>query len=91
MRILSPTIVFLLLFTTCSYATNLKCTRVIDGDTIELSNGETIRLIGVDTPETKHPKNQLNTMVKKQLLSLRRWWKERSVVMSLYGMNPIQA
>lgn len=26
-------------------------TRVIDGDTIECSNGETIRLIGVDTPE----------------------------------------
>lgn len=29
--------------------------KVIDGDTIELSNGEKIRLIGVDTPETKHP------------------------------------
>jgi len=29
--------------------------RVIDGDTIQLSNGEIVRLIGVDTPETKHP------------------------------------
>ena len=29
--------------------------RVIDGDTIELANGEKVRLIGVDTPETKHP------------------------------------
>ena len=27
--------------------------RVIDGDTIQLTNGEVIRLIGVDTPETK--------------------------------------
>ena len=27
----------------------------MDGDTIKLSSGETIRLIGVDTPETKHP------------------------------------
>ncbi len=29
--------------------------RVIDGDTIQLTNGEIVRLIGVDTPETKHP------------------------------------
>lgn len=26
--------------------------RVIDGDTIKLSNGEKVRLIGIDTPET---------------------------------------
>jgi len=30
-------------------------TRVIDGDTIELANGEKVRLIGLDTPETLHP------------------------------------
>jgi endonuclease YncB( thermonuclease family) len=30
--------------------------RVIDGDTLELSTGETVRLIGVDTPETKDPR-----------------------------------
>src|SRR3989338_2228986 len=29
--------------------------KVIDGDTLKLSNGETVRLIGVDTPETVHP------------------------------------
>jgi len=29
--------------------------RVIDGDTIELDNGVTVRYIGIDTPETKHP------------------------------------
>jgi len=29
--------------------------RVIDGDTIQFSNGKIVRLIGVDTPETKHP------------------------------------
>jgi micrococcal nuclease len=32
------------------------CTRVIDGDTIVLDGQETIRLIGVDTPETKDPR-----------------------------------
>jgi endonuclease YncB( thermonuclease family) len=26
-------------------------TRVVDGDTLELDNGETVRLIGIDTPE----------------------------------------
>ncbi|MDA9101164.1 thermonuclease family protein [Omnitrophica bacterium] len=29
--------------------------RAVDGDTLVLSNGERVRLIGVDTPETKHP------------------------------------
>lgn len=28
---------------------------VVDGDTIKLTTGETVRYIGVDTPETKHP------------------------------------
>lgn len=29
--------------------------RVVDGDTLEMSDGTTVRLIGVDTPETKDP------------------------------------
>lgn len=29
--------------------------RVVDGDTLKLTNGETVRLIGVDTPETVKP------------------------------------
>lgn len=29
--------------------------RVIDGDTIELSSGQKVRYIGIDTPETVHP------------------------------------
>ena len=30
-------------------------TAHVDGDTLEVATGETIRVIGVDTPETKHP------------------------------------
>ena len=30
--------------------------RVIDGDTFEIESGEKVRLIGIDTPETKHPR-----------------------------------
>ena len=29
--------------------------RVVDGDTLVLVGGERVRLLGVDTPETKHP------------------------------------
>jgi micrococcal nuclease len=32
------------------------CKRVIDGDTIVLDGDEVVRLIGVDTPETKDPR-----------------------------------
>lgn len=32
-----------------------RVTRVLDGDTLELNNGERVRLIGVDAPETHHP------------------------------------
>lgn len=32
------------------------CSRVVDGDTIILDGQERVRLIGVDTPETKHPR-----------------------------------
>lgn len=31
-------------------------TKVVDGDTIELQNGKTVRLIGIDTPETVDPR-----------------------------------
>lgn len=33
-----------------------QVTRVIDGDTLILSPNDRVRLIGVDTPETVHPK-----------------------------------
>lgn len=38
-----------------SHAEIYKVKRVIDGDTLLLINGERVRLIGVNTPETKHP------------------------------------
>lgn len=33
----------------------VRVVRVIDGDTIELEGGFRVRLLGVNTPETKHP------------------------------------
>jgi endonuclease YncB( thermonuclease family) len=56
----TPAVLFLTLFAlltslSCTNAQPLICTRVVDGDTIILSNGEKVRLIGVDTPETVRP------------------------------------
>ena len=33
----------------------VRVTRVVDGDTIEIEGGQTVRYIGIDTPETVHP------------------------------------
>lgn len=46
----------------CSCTTNydyshIKVTKVIDGDTVKLENGETLRYIGIDTPEIKIKQN----------------------------------
>lgn len=36
--------------------------RVIDGDTLLLASGHRVRLIGVDTPETKHPDKPIEAL-----------------------------
>ncbi len=33
----------------------IKVANVVDGDTIKLENGQVVRYIGIDTPETVHP------------------------------------
>jgi endonuclease YncB( thermonuclease family) len=48
-----------LLLTTPLRADSLFIKRVVDGDTVLLSNGEKVRLIGVDTPEV-HASQKLN-------------------------------
>lgn len=50
------------LFFICSCTANydysrIKVIKVIDGDTIKLENGETLRYIGIDTPEIKIKQN----------------------------------
>jgi micrococcal nuclease len=49
--------------------------RVIDGDTVELSNGERVRLLGINAPELEEPfgedaKNFLATLVEGKAVSL---------------------
>ncbi len=38
--------------------------RVIDGDTVELTNGEKVRYIGIDTPETLDPRKPIQCLGK---------------------------
>ena len=37
-------------------AESYRVQRVVDGDTLLLADGTRVRLLGVDTPETKHPR-----------------------------------
>lgn len=51
--------------------------RVIDGDTVELENGDKVRYIGIDTPETLDPRKPVqcfgkNASAKKQRISGRK-------------------
>jgi len=59
-------ILFFLLST--SHAEIYKVKRAIDGDTLLLINGEKVRLIGVDTPETKHPQKPVEYFGKEAYL-----------------------
>lgn len=42
----------------------LKVTKVIDGDTIVLENGEILRYIGIDTPESSDPRKPVECFSK---------------------------
>jgi micrococcal nuclease len=54
-RLLTRFISFLILIllVSLSHAQAYKVERVIDGDTLRLTNGEKVRLIGIDAPESK--------------------------------------
>lgn len=55
--------------------------RVVDGDTVRLNNGEKVRLIGVDTPETKHPTKPVQYFGKEASQFTQREIERRSVVL----------
>ena len=53
-------LIILLLIPLIVFAGDLvKVKRVVDGDTFVADAGERVRLIGVDTPETVHPKKSV--------------------------------
>lgn len=55
-------ILFLVLLPPSAFAEDLRVSRVIDGDTVQLENKEIVRLIGVDTLESRYNRRlQLQT------------------------------
>ena len=78
-RILSIPILILLLTALLSAQDWVKVERVIDGDTLLLTNGEKVRLIGVDTPETKHPQKPVERFGKEAYLFTKRMVEGKEV------------
>lgn len=71
-----------------SYAQTYLVKRVLGNNTIQLSNGERVRLIGVDTPETKHLKKLVEyfgmeataftrKMIEGKIITLKYDWQSR--------------
>jgi micrococcal nuclease len=60
----------------------LICTSIIDGDTFRLSNGETVRLIGIDAPELNQPggeesREYLAQLILNKGITLEKGYEER--------------
>ncbi|MBI2611745.1 thermonuclease family protein [Candidatus Gottesmanbacteria bacterium] len=50
------------------FPTEAKIKRVIDGDTLELQNGQIVRLVGVNTPDHGQPYDEESTEFTKKLV-----------------------
>ena len=61
--------------------------RVIDGDTIVVGPNEKVRLIGVDTPETAHPKKAVQCFAKDAKEFTRRMVERKSIRLVLDESN----
>lgn len=51
-----------------NFVGNFIVSKIIDGDTIELQNGEKVRYIGIDTPETLDPRKPVQCFGKEASL-----------------------
>lgn len=60
---------------------------VIDGDTVKLNSGETVRLIGVDTPETVDPRKPVQAFGKEASDFLKRVATGQTVRLEYDGYN----
>lgn len=75
-KVLIFLIIILFFFSGCAEdKQNFVVSRVIDGDTLELENGETIRLLGIDAPEVDEEeyidaKERLEFLVNNQEIQL---------------------
>lgn len=62
-------------------AQTVLVTRVIDGDTIEIDHGIKIRLLGIDTPETKDPRRPVECFGKQAAAETKSLLEGRLVIL----------
>ena len=65
--------------------------RVIDGDTLLMENSERVRLIGVNTPETKHPRRPVEHFGKEAAAFTRRMVEGKRVRLEFDPANAPRA
>lgn len=56
-------------------------TKVVDGDTIEVQNNQTVRLIGIDTPETVDPRRPVGCFGKEASNETKRLLSDKEVIL----------
>lgn len=71
----------------CGGASQYRVQQVVDGDTLVLAGGDRVRLIGVDTPETKHPDVPVQRFGKEASAFTRKWLEGRIVRLE-FGPDP---
>jgi micrococcal nuclease len=65
--------------------------RIIDGDTLLMANHKRVRLIGVDTPETKHPNKPVDHFGKEAAAFTRRIVEGKRVRLEFHPANAPRA
>jgi len=68
-------------------ASLLSVVRVVDGDTVKLEFIGTVRLIGIDTPETVHPRRPIECFGPEASAFLKGLLYEREVSVELKGFD----
>jgi micrococcal nuclease len=59
----------------------VRVTAVVDGDTIKVTTGETVRLVGIDTPESKRPQTPVECGARGAADALRALVTDKAVVL----------
>lgn len=57
--------------------------KVIDGDTIELATGQTVRFVGIDTPETKDPRRPVGCFGKEASSETKKILLGKEIIMQM--------
>ena len=87
MKLLSISLFFLLIIIALSPGSSSahRVSRVVDGDTVDIKGLGTIRLIGVDTPESVHPDKPVQYFAKEAATFLKQFIENKEVRVEYEG------